>query len=218
MNESAKPPIRFKFDVEKLVASLCFFASNTKGLDKLKAAKLLYFADKYHLLKYGRPILGDTYFHLDYGPVPSVSLDIMNEAIAPYRLDIPQENLKLLKDYLKVDPDKKHPVFEVKKQPDLDVLSESEVEALQETIKVYGGYTGPKLIDLTHREASWRKTGKNEQIDYRLFFEGERNGAIAAHWEQRCRTVGAVLSHTRPLGLSKRNVGVLLFAQSPKLK
>ncbi len=180
MNASSKPLIRFKFDVEKLVAALCFFASRTKGLDKLKAAKLLYFADKYHLVKYGRPILGDTYFRLDYGPVPSLSLDIMNEAVSPYRLDIPQENLELLKEYLKVDLEKRHPLFEAKTQPDLDVLSESEVEALQETVKAYGGYSGARLIDLTHREASWKKTGKNEQIDYRLFFEGENNASPEA--------------------------------------
>ena len=127
-----KPPIRFKFDIEKLVASLCIFAAKTKGLDKLKAAKLLYYADKYHLIRYGRPILGDIYYHLDFGPIPSLSLDVMNEAIAPYRLDIPQKNLELFKTYLKIDKDKTHPVFEVKKQHALDVFSESEIEAIQD--------------------------------------------------------------------------------------
>lgn len=201
MNESGKPPIRFKFDVEKLVAALCFFASNTKGLDKLKAAKLLYFADKYHLIRYGSPILGDVYFHLDYGPVPSLALDIMNEALSPYRLNIPQKNLELLKTYLKIDDAKPHPVFEARKQPDSDVLSESEMEALQETVKTYGNYSGPKLIDLTHREASWRKTGKNEQIDYRLFFEGEPNASSEAleYLESLREDMELVFSLTAPV-------------------
>ena len=85
------------------------------------------------------------------------------------------ENLELLKTYLKVNHDKKHPTFDVKKSHELDVLSESEIEALQETIKKYGHYSGPQLIDLTHREASWKKSEKNREIDYRLFFEGEAN-------------------------------------------
>lgn len=172
-SEHLKPPIKFKFDIEKLVACLYFFASKTKALDKLKAAKLLYFADKYHLTRHGKPILGDIYYRLDYGPIPSKSLDVLNEAIEPYQLSIPQENLEMLKSYLKIDRSKSHPVFEVKAPHDLDILSESEVEALQETIKKYGHYTGPQLIELTHKEASWRKTERNEEIDYRLFFEGE---------------------------------------------
>lgn len=176
MTDTPKPPIRFKFDIEKLVASLNFFASKTKGLDKLKAAKLLYYADKYHLTRYGRPILGDVYFHLDYGPVPSLSLDIMNEALSPYKPpNIPQENLELLKIYLKIGREKTYPTFDIKKHHELDVLSESEIEALQETVKKYGSYSSPQLIDLTHREASWKKSEKNREIDYRLFFEGETN-------------------------------------------
>ena len=179
MTNTINPPIRFKFDVEKLVASLYFFASKTK-IDKLKAAKLLYYADKYHLTRYGKPILGDVYFRLDYGPVPSLSLDIINEAISPYKLNIPQENLELLKTYLKIEKDKAHPTLEVKKQHDLDVLSESEIEALQETVKQYGKCSGPELIRLTHREPAWKKTEKNREIDYRLFFEGDKNASPEA--------------------------------------
>ena len=75
--------IRFRFNLEKLVAFLGFFsAKGVSDLTKLKAAKLLYFADKDHLLKYGRPILGDVYFCLPYGPVPSVALNEMTDAIA----------------------------------------------------------------------------------------------------------------------------------------
>lgn len=171
---AVKPPIRLRFDPEKFVAALAFFASHARGVDKLKAAKLLYYADKYHLIRYGKPILGDVYYHLDYGPVPSKALDIMNEAIDPYRLEgVPQSNLELFKKYLRIDVEgRRHPVFEAKSTPDLEVFSESELEALHETIKRYGQYSGTQLIHLTHREAPWLRTEPNEAIDYRLFFEG----------------------------------------------
>ena len=172
----AKPPIRFKFEPEKFVASLAFFSSNIRGLDKLKAAKLLYYADKYHLVRYGKPILGDVYYHWDYGPVPFQSLAMMNEAIDSYRLPhITQENLELFQKHLRVNVEKTHPTFEPKTSPDLEVLSESEQEALRETIKNFGRYTGPQLIEMTHREAPWRKTQRNDEIDYRLFFEGAKD-------------------------------------------
>jgi hypothetical protein len=43
------PQIRFRFDAEKLVQGLTFFAGRgVRDLDKMKAAKLLFHADKYH--------------------------------------------------------------------------------------------------------------------------------------------------------------------------
>ena len=43
---------------------------------KMKALKLVYIADRYHLRKYGRLITNDTYFAMNYGPVPSGTKDI----------------------------------------------------------------------------------------------------------------------------------------------
>ncbi|MBI1882847.1 MAG: SocA family protein [Chlamydiae bacterium] len=177
MNISAsQPPIRFKFDNEKFIACLTLLASKIRDLDKLKAVKLLYYADKYHLVRYGRPILGDVYFHLDYGPVPSKALDIINEAISPYKIpNIQQSNLELFKRYLKVNTQSKHPTFEPKKAPDLDCLSESEQESLHNTIQKYGHLSWNKLITSTHKEAPWNKSEKNGEIDYRLFFEDDKD-------------------------------------------
>ena len=167
-------PLRFTLSPEKLVSSLAFFAQNTRGLDKLKAVKLLYYADKYHLTRYGRPIIGDIYFRLDYGPVPSKSLNIINDAIDPYKLrNVEQPILDLFSKFIHVNRGKKHATLESKRGPDLEVLSNSEQEALNETVKRYGRCSGPQLIDLTHREAPWKKTKKNAEIDYWLFFEGE---------------------------------------------
>ena len=181
MTTKIQPPIRFKYDIEKFVACLSFLASNVKNLDKLKAAKLLYYVDKYHLVRHGRPILGDVYYRLDYGPVPSKSLDVMNEAISPIKFrGLPQENLELLSKYIKVNDEKRHPVFEVKRDHEFDVLSESENEALQETIKKYGRYSGADLIKLTHNEASWLKSEKSGEIDYRLFFDNEKDATPEA--------------------------------------
>src|SRR5260370_8228699 len=74
--------IRFRFALEKLVQALVFFAQHgVRDLDKMKAAKLLFHADKYHLLKYGPPVIGDQYACMEYGPVPSASLNVMNDVL-----------------------------------------------------------------------------------------------------------------------------------------
>ena len=54
-------------------------------------------------------------------------------------------------------------------------MSESEKEALQETVKKYGRHSGGDLIRLTHNEASWLKSEKNGEIDYRLFFDDAKD-------------------------------------------
>ena len=183
-------PVRLKFEKEKFVSSVAFLAAHIENLDKLKAAKLLYFADKYHLLKYGRPIMGDVYYRLDYGPVPSKALDIMNEVIQDRKMDFPQPNLQLFREYLKIDADKRYPTIELKKKVSdyLEYLSESEKEALQDTIEKFGKYSGAQLIKLSHKESPWLKTSENDEIDYRLFFEdAESDPAALEYFEQSFR-------------------------------
>lgn len=173
-----KPPIRFKFDIEKFIACVALFAEQGfKDLDKLKICKLLYYVDKYHLLRFGKPVIGDMYVHLDNGPVPSKSLDIMNEVICRDKIFITTgvTNKDKLKEYVKV---KKHfghsfPVFETIKEANLDCLSASEQEAIRDTIKRYGKCSPLELIELTHKDASWQETQNTEEIDYRLFFQNE---------------------------------------------
>ena len=76
--------ISFEFTLSKLIAAIAYFADQKLPLlDKLKTAKLLYFADKEHLLKHGRPILGDVYFCMEHGPVPSYSKNIIDDTLDP---------------------------------------------------------------------------------------------------------------------------------------
>ena len=54
--------IKYRFLPEKFIQELAYLAqADLPDLSKLKVAKLLYFCDKYHLLKYGRPVTGDVY-------------------------------------------------------------------------------------------------------------------------------------------------------------
>lgn len=51
----------FSFSHRKATQALNFFARKAPGhsINKMKALKLVYFADRYHLRKYGRPVVGD---------------------------------------------------------------------------------------------------------------------------------------------------------------
>jgi len=79
-----KQSLSFEFRFDKFVAALTYLASKVRrDFSKLRASKLLYFADRYHLINYGRPIIGDQYAKLPYGPVPSQALSLMNDLEHP---------------------------------------------------------------------------------------------------------------------------------------
>lgn len=169
--------IKSRYDVEKFANAVAYFVKRTGKMDKLKAAKLLYFLDKYHLVHYGSPVTGDCYHRLDYSPVPSMNLDIMNDVICGPPLRRLLHNKRTFERFLDVDSrSRRYPAFILKRDPDMKVFSESEIEALDYTVEKYGNRTGPQLINLTHNEPAYRKLAQNSEIDYRLFVADSPNG------------------------------------------
>ncbi len=60
-----------------IIHSLLFAINKLGGrADFHKVFKILYFADREHLAKYGKPITNDKYFAMSNGPVPSLAYDI----------------------------------------------------------------------------------------------------------------------------------------------
>lgn len=171
--------ITFRFDVDKLVQALAYFAHReVPGLTKLKAAKLLYFADKEHLLRYGRPIVGDVYYCLENGPVPSAAVNIMSAASEESEVAGEDPILALFTRYLGVDHSGRWPHFVAQREPDTEIFSESDIEILDRVISSYGPRSAWDLIQLTHREKTWqipnerRPAGSSIRIPYQLFFAG----------------------------------------------
>jgi uncharacterized phage-associated protein len=200
--------IRFRFAPDKLVQALTFFADRgVRDLSKMKAAKLLFHADKFHLLKYGRPVIGDQYACMEYGPVPSASLNVMTDVVANDK-DYPPVVKQLFDEYLTVDRSvfKKHPVFRARKEPDLDVFSDSDIEALEYALKTFGGKSASELSKSSHEEQAWklanekREPGSSVMMDYRLFFEGHPEAADMLHFveaQQEDRDVAEELAANR---------------------
>src|SRR5262249_13142313 len=74
--------VDFPFGFEKALEAVVYLAS--KGIpdfDKYKVCKLLFLADKYHLVRYGRPITGDRYYAMPYGPAPTTLLTLLSRAV-----------------------------------------------------------------------------------------------------------------------------------------
>jgi uncharacterized phage-associated protein len=143
-------------------------------MDKIQLVKLFYFADRGHLARYGRPIIGGTYYAMPFGPVCSELLNFLNSAVS--------ENTHLPF----VFPDENKVVEKGKHQlSDESWLSESDLEVLEDIYKNYGRIDKFRLSDMTHKLKAYSKhwppkEGSRELIPYEDFFEDldEKDRAI----------------------------------------
>jgi uncharacterized phage-associated protein len=103
-------------------------------------AKLMYFADKASLEKYGRFISHDSYVAMEHGPVPSHAYDIMKAAE-----DSENYGFHVEGNYIKPD-----------RNADTDELSDSDIECLDKVIGSYGKFPTYELRNFSHDEA-WAK-------------------------------------------------------------
>ncbi len=162
--------MRFRFSLDKFIASLAYFIEACGPMTKLKLVKLLYLADRRHFNLFGRPVIGDRYVRLGLGPVPSLSKELIDQLEEDLMLRIkPAVEGKTLAKYFKVDKSKKYPLISLGKKPCTDVLSQSDVDALRWTVENYGRLAPSALVDITHKHAAWKKTEALAEIDYRLF-------------------------------------------------
>lgn len=66
------------FNYKKSVQALNYLAVLEGGaINYMKALKLIWLSDRYHLRNHGRTITGDKYFALKNGPVASFTKDII---------------------------------------------------------------------------------------------------------------------------------------------
>jgi uncharacterized phage-associated protein len=202
---SNQSPLTFRFSLEKFTNALAYFASRgVNDLTKLKAVKLLYLADRYHLFRYGRPIVGDRYVAMDLGPVPEDAFQLISRVIEPAEVDDPQRTraLERLEVYRGFMRQYSYPVLRARTAPDLSVFSESEIEALDATIREHGSQPARTLVDLTHEHRAYKRAnagrvpGSSVELPYEFFFEDAPEAAhirVLAEHEQEDRDFAAWL-------------------------
>ena len=145
-------PLSFQFDFDATKTALLYLASKElPEFDKYRAVKLLFLADREHLLRYGRTITGDSYNALPYGPTPDRTLELLNglERVALEGTAPPSDMVADFARLIEV-ADLAHPTYHVSSEPDLDALSESDLMALDAVVREHGRKSFDELRDLTH--------------------------------------------------------------------
>ncbi|HSR52065.1 MAG TPA: Panacea domain-containing protein [Acidobacteriota bacterium] len=165
--------IRFRFRFRKFLAALQYVASQ-RSLSTLEVSKVLFYADKYHLTRYGRPVTGDAYVAMLNGPVPSSGYDWLKNAAnaARSRLRLAgDKRLDLLLEAVRVEPEKSYATFSAPHFTMTDWLSDSDREALDNGLEECRGLSMGQLIDKSHQEEAWQRADENGRMDLRLLFD-----------------------------------------------
>jgi uncharacterized phage-associated protein len=165
----------------KAAQALNFFARQGGGsINKLKALKLLFFADRYHLRKFGRPVSECAYFAMTHGPVASEAKHIAEDASL-----LPEPVRAYARRFVRKNGDYD---FSAVADGDASVLSVSDREALAFAWQYFGKFSKYQLRDITHHYPEWKRheqkltaSTKRVPMDYADFFKEPDAGYIPCH-------------------------------------
>ena len=176
--------VNFEFDFQKTKETLAFLAKlGVRDLDVYKMCKLIFLADKHHLVKYGRPITGDEYYAMPYGPAPTTVLNIIKDFVS----EQPRDPRSLeLGEIFTLDRAFQYPRFQLKADFAPQFLSKSDLNSLEETVVRHGNKSFDELKALTHEMVAYKKAWENrgssasERMAFEDFFEEDENAVTGA--------------------------------------
>lgn len=151
--------IKFSFNKQKATEAILYLAKKEPSISKMRLLKFMFFADCYHINKYGRPILGDRYVAMDNGPVLSKLYDMLKCSTDDYTVI----NNKIT----------------AMRESDNDYFSNSDIEALEYSFNQYSQYETLEMSDLSHESEGWKKArnanphSKNPSMYWENLIENE---------------------------------------------
>lgn len=151
--------VEFQFNHDKATQAILWLVQRNNGsLNKLQLVKMLFLADREHLAKYGRPIVGGNYFTMKYGPVSSELLNYIDESATSDLAFKVADNFEVVG----------------KKPAGQDWLSQSDLDVLDEVYRKYGHLDRFNLSEITHGLEAYKKNeppeGSRRPLPYEDFF------------------------------------------------
>jgi hypothetical protein len=138
-------------------------------------------------VKYGRPITGDKYCALQYGPIPSATLNIIDGVIAGQLLD---PYVASVAEAVELDRQFENPRFKAIAAYDASKLSQSDLMAIDHVIADFGRMGFAELKAITHAMIAYKRAwsekpeGRNAaDMDFEQFFEEDSDAVAGAREE-----------------------------------
>jgi len=171
--------VRFRVSHEKCIQGIHWLARHRPGITQYYIGKVFFFADKEHLLDWGRPISGDRYVAMEHGPVPSLIYDLIKDTSGE-----PDELVDELSSRVEIVArgTTRH-VYSKADEAEFPDLSETDKEYLLDALHKYGNMHFDELKRLSHEDPAyneaWALPGLNNEMNVRLWFGDDNNGKLA---------------------------------------
>ena len=151
---------RYIPNAAKALEVILWIVQRRPGIDVYHLVKATFFADKYHLNRYGRPITADSYFAAPWGPLPQVVYNLLKRD--PIEMIALESNGELP---FRVDA--KHRVYG-DREANLRRLSVTDVEALEFGVRHVEDRSFEEIYLETHDDPAY-VLAAGLHMDYRDF-------------------------------------------------
>lgn len=122
-----------KEQILKLKAAVLYIVNKCGEIDFIHLFKILYFAERKQYADYGQHLVNDSFCALERGPVPSFLYDAVKSVVG-MKGAFHHQNMELLTDALAPGSGECHYMLRATQKPDMDELSDAEIEALDNSI------------------------------------------------------------------------------------
>ena len=164
--------IRFRTNIAKCVEGIDFLAQQQPGITQYYICKIFFFADKEHLLDWGRPISGDRMIAMAHGPVPSMVYDLVKDAGGE-----PDEVIDGLEERVRIERIGNKRMVHSLGNNEFPSLSRTDMDYLREAHRAYGHMSFQALREVSHRDPAyreaWEQPGAANEMDIRRWFEDQ---------------------------------------------
>lgn len=159
--------MKFAVNTEKAVEALAFVAKERPNLSQKYFAKIFFFAEKWHLNEYGRPIVADTYIAMKQGPVPSAVRDIILER---WKWTDKPDNFD---DSIEIVDDRGLYKVIAKDTAQFDRLSGTDKAMLMKAMLYCVDMTADELSTISHQDRAWYETERDKPIEATKLIDDE---------------------------------------------
>lgn len=158
------------YDPIKMEAVILFFIchANNSWLGKTKLLKLIYYADFDHFERYDHPVTGASYTKQQWGPLTSQGSTALLEMEEADRIRCSNIGAGSYTQNR----------YEPLEQFDPTVLSQIELQTLEEVANRWRHHTREQIVAATHGEAPWLAVGYGENIPYELTYYRNNYGEM----------------------------------------
>jgi uncharacterized phage-associated protein len=156
---------KYNISHDKAIEAIIWLSNKQPGIDIYHIVKIIFFADKMHLNRYGRPLIGDTYIKMEYGPVPSAIKDLITRDMW-----LSPRQIEKISTAINIDRNN-HYSATPNRDADLSYFSKSDLNCLSESFENYKNSTFDELYTITHQERCYIEADEKGPIDYTLMVD-----------------------------------------------